>query len=207
MPMKKFSALLLVLLMLLSLTACSTEERNDTTEQKSSTQTNTPLYPGLSADPEDLSVSPSSDSEVIEDMTQRIVQAMFRPDMNEIFEMVHPALLQYFMDQGDLLSSQVDSMLAAYNVTLQSSVDALNASYNQWEVSAAITDLVDMPTHQKRELNETYLAADLILGNCRMATVQLQLTADGTTIPLDDILLVFAKINNQWYLEIYNTSI
>lgn len=210
--MKKLLSVFLVLSLLFSFSACSSDKSAATnTTNVQAAQSNTPLYPGLkeSSDSEEAqsAVVETTPRDPVEALTQQCIQALFAADIASVFDMVHPAVMEHYMQLGNIDSVQYDAMIESYNSKLQASVDQLNSTSEDWEVSSSVIKQSSMTPDYLTTLSNNYASTGLVMQAGSVVHVQITVTADGQDYILPETARIcIVQIGGQWYLEMSGTS-
>lgn len=207
--MKKILSALLCFSLLFSLTACgkSKEAEKPTTEEEKPEQSAQELYPGLSAHPEELLEEKDYPLTASERLVVQCVEAMFTPDAAAIFDLWPPELSEYFLNLKGYTDTQYQTALDAYQAAMQSSVDKIDAMYDDWTVDVEFLAQRNMTTEQLRPLNKLYGRLKYQAEAGRLMDVQISILADGKEIPLQKTTFACVQISGQWYLDDSNTVI
>lgn len=199
--MKKILSLLLIALLIVNLAACGSGENPPVQEETAKEETADKTTEEEEEEKEDLSLS------IPQRITKSCVEAMFIPDMREVYSLIHPKLMEYSKAQLNLTEEQYSAMIDSYNASMLSSIEDLNKISENWKIKVEFLSQAPLVDTQLATLKRVYSLADLTLSGGTLLNVRIHAIVDGETIPLQDSTFCCVQVLGRWYLDTVLTEL
>ena len=203
--MKKILSLLLIALLIVNLAACGSKKgtpvQEESAKEETADKTTKEEEKDAEEEDEDLSLS------IPQRITKSCVEAMFVPDMREVYALIHPKLMEYSKAQLNLTEEQYGIMIDTYNASMLSSIDDLNKLSENWKIKVEFLSQVPLAETQLATLKRVYSLADLTLSGGTLLNVRIHAVVDGETIPLQDSTFCCVQVLGRWYLDTVLTEL
>ena len=192
--MKRFLSLLLIALMLLNFAACGKKQSGELTEETKAEET-TPDPEEIEEEEEDVKLS------LTQQIVQNCVDAMFEPDMQAIFDLANPKLMEYSRSKKHMTDEQYAAVIDTCNAKMQNSIDKLDAMYDDWDIEIEFLEQTPLADTRLYNLRNLYAAAEINISGGSLLKVRIYAVLDGEKIPLQDTTFSCVQILGRWYLD------
>ena len=190
--MKKLLALLLALVMVFGMVACS-----------ESAEVNAPKDGKTAANGTAAPEAPKEDKPDAQAMATKFADGIFTPDVQAMFDLLpfDAAVEQLEGEDKAALEEEIDLMIEEG----QASLDAIYGGLDlKWSVKLVSEEALG--EEELASLNESYSEVELTVEKAYSAVATYTVTYEGVDVSAD-VELVFVKIDGAWYLDVDSLNI
>ena len=195
--MKKILTLLLIALLIMNVTACGAKSDQEPEPSEKAAEEVLPEEPEEEEEEEEDTSSLTIPQLLIQDC----VEAMFVPDMDTVFDLTHPKLMEYSRTQMQLSEEQYDAIIASCNAVMQDSIDELDAMCDDWDIEIQFLSQRPVSARTLANLRNVYALANVNISGGTLYDVRIYAVVDGEKIPLQDATFSCVQILGRWYLD------
>ena len=182
--MKKWIALLLALMMVLSMAACGAKEETPAPDNNAETD--------VSEVVEDEVEEPAAEPAPFDlQLAMDVITYMYTPDFESVFNMMHPAIV------AQTSAEDLAVMIEEGNASVQAELDGFVETYG--EVELVFTAEEAFPIEDYYELVADYINCSITVNGYMEVPVTITESASGEEV--GQYVLYFVEADGQWYLD------